>query len=170
MSRHLRCIRFVVWASTALASAYAGANGIVPPRPRDAVVVVAVCHENAGDRQHTLYRAQTGTYGAPGDALRFQVGAATEDIPIRALAEIEIAGAKPDRTGFVTVTLLRRGNALKEKASLRVRDGASALRLIGYSESGSLTGVDLAKCQRIEFPEPRIEPDSIERKRSMKKA
>lgn len=143
----------VLSAMVVMSAAVADANGINPPRVKGASVVTASCLERATRSQREFLRARIRAGGQSFDVLSLRVGDTTEDVPIRDIASIRLAGTPIDRDGFLAGSFMRRDAQASEPIAVSVRTSDAAVRLAGFSKAGSPVTIELAKCEQVDFGE-----------------
>jgi len=134
-----------LWVSCAFA------NGINPPRPRDAVTVKAMCTTNHQPNVKEVFRARISGVSEFSESLHLRIDGAIEEASLEDIMSIRFVSSKVDSNGYLAAKIVRRGSGKDELVSVQVQTGKADVALAGFSGTGSAVKVRLKDCAIIDF-------------------
>ena len=153
MTVRYRPASLVFGAMVVIGAGVAEANGINPPQVKGASVITASCLERSTQSHREFLRARIRAGRQSSDVVSLRRGDTTEDVPLREISSIRFAGTAIDHDGFLAGSFMRRDARASEPIAVKVRTPDAAVRLAGFSKSGSTVAIELAKCEQIDFGE-----------------
>jgi hypothetical protein len=129
----------------------AAANGINPPRLKSTAAIAASCYEKPDGPELEILRARVRIADETTDALSLKLGNANEKLALVNIESLVLTGSAVDRSGYRSAKLRRKGDSTEQAAAVQVRANGVAVRLSGFTRTGSSVAIDLTSCSKVTF-------------------
>lgn len=125
-------------------------NGRPVPQTREAVPVKAVCNQTAGEKIE-IFRVRFVAGNDPMETIKVTGGSVMEELSLREIKRLKFLTTESTTDGFMKAEVSRFDSSEKISSMVQIRSNDTAIRLVGFSNSGTPVSIELSKCQDVDF-------------------